>query len=69
MMLVVMGSNPGLRKLHPGYPADLARELGIRQNQLYKWREEIKRKGDAAFKASSPDEVQRNPGESLKTSC
>ena len=29
---------------------DLARELGIRQNQLYKWREEIKRKGDAAFK-------------------
>jgi transposase len=31
---------------------DLARELGIRQNQLYKWREEIKRKGDAAFKGS-----------------
>lgn len=29
---------------------ELARELGIRQNQLYKWREEIKQKGDAAFK-------------------
>jgi transposase len=31
---------------------ELARELGIRQNQLYKWREEIKQKGDAAFKKS-----------------
>jgi len=29
---------------------DLARELGVRQNQLYKWREEIQRKGDEAFK-------------------
>lgn len=29
---------------------DLARELGVRQNQLYKWREEIMRKGDTAFK-------------------
>jgi transposase len=28
---------------------DLARELGVRQNQLYKWREELKRKGDSAF--------------------
>jgi len=30
--------------------ADIARELGIRQNQLYKWREELLRKGDHAFK-------------------
>jgi transposase len=29
---------------------DVARELGVRQNQLYKWRAEIQRKGDAAFK-------------------
>ena len=29
---------------------DLARELGVRQNQLYKWREELKRKGEVAFK-------------------
>jgi transposase len=29
---------------------DVARELGVRQNQLYKWRDEIQRKGDAAFK-------------------
>lgn len=28
---------------------ELARELGIRQNQLYKWREDMKRKGEAAF--------------------
>lgn len=31
---------------------EIARELGIRQNQLYKWREELKRKGDAAFQGS-----------------
>ena len=31
---------------------ELARELGIRQNQLYKWREELQRKGDEAFKGS-----------------
>ena len=31
---------------------ELARELGVRQNQLYKWREELKRKGDSAFKGS-----------------
>jgi transposase len=44
---------------------DVARELGIRQNQLYKWREELKRKGDAAFRGpgrrpvSQDDEVTR----------
>jgi len=44
---------------------DVARELGIRQNQLYKWREEMKRKGDTAFRgpgrrpASQDDEVAR----------
>ena len=31
---------------------ELARELGVRQNQLYKWREELLKKGDAAFKGS-----------------
>jgi transposase len=29
--------------------ADLARELGIKRNQLYKWKEEIDAHGDAAF--------------------
>lgn len=28
----------------------VARELGVKQNQLYKWREELKLKGDDAFK-------------------
>lgn len=29
---------------------ELARELGVRQNQLYKWREQLLKKGDEAFK-------------------
>ena len=29
--------------------ADLARELGIKRNQLYKWKEVIDTHGDAAF--------------------
>jgi transposase len=29
--------------------ADLARELGIRRNQLYKWKDVVEQKGDEAF--------------------
>lgn len=29
--------------------AELARELGVRRNQLYKWKEQLTKKGDAAF--------------------
>lgn len=29
--------------------AELARELGVRRNQLYKWKEQLSKKGDAAF--------------------
>ena len=29
--------------------AQLARELGIRRNLLYKWRDQLSAKGDAAF--------------------
>lgn len=29
--------------------AEVSRELGIKRNQLYKWREELKAKGDNAF--------------------
>ena len=29
--------------------ADLARELGIKRNQLYKWKEEIDKHGEQAF--------------------
>ena len=28
---------------------DLARELGIKRNQLYKWKDEIEKHGEAAF--------------------
>ncbi len=31
---------------------DLARELGVRQNQLYKWRKQIHSKGTAAFQGA-----------------
>jgi transposase len=30
-------------------PAELAMELGIRRNQLYKWKEQLSVKGDEAF--------------------
>lgn len=30
--------------------AEIARELGLRRNQLYKWREQLQKKGDKAFK-------------------
>lgn len=29
--------------------AEIARELGLRRNQLYKWREQLQKKGDKAF--------------------
>jgi len=30
-------------------PAEIARQLGINRNQLYKWQEQIHAKGDDAF--------------------
>ena len=33
-------------------PAELARELGIRRNQLYKWKETVDRAGGGAFPGS-----------------
>ena len=40
-----------VRLLNEGKKAgtDLARELGIKRNQLYKWKEEIEAHGEAAF--------------------
>ena len=32
--------------------ADVARELGVRRNQLYKWQEMLRVKGDQAFPGS-----------------
>jgi len=46
------------------HPADLARELGIRRNQLYKWKEQLEKRGAKAFpgagrRTGSSDEVAR----------
>ena len=30
-------------------PAEIAMQLGIRRNQLYKWKEELAKSGEAAF--------------------
>lgn len=46
-------------------PSDLAVDLGIRRNQLYKWQAQIRKQGDAAFRgagrkpADPDDEVAR----------
>lgn len=45
--------------------ADLARELGIKRNQLYKWKEELEMHGEAAFpgqgrRASSESQAAEN---------
>jgi transposase len=46
-------------------PSDLAIDLGIRRNQLYKWQAQVRKHGDAAFQgpgrkpADPNDEVAR----------
>ena len=45
-------------------PSDLARELGVRRNQLYKWKDQLSRCGEQAFpgngrRKASSDEVTR----------
>jgi transposase len=45
-------------------PSDLARELGVRRNQLYKWKDQISRRGEKAFpghgrRSASSDEATR----------
>ena len=45
-------------------PSDLARELGVRRNQLYKWKEQLSRRGEKAVpghgrKIANSDEVTR----------
>jgi len=45
-------------------PTDLARELGIPRNRLYKWKEQLAKRGEGAFPGSgrgagSQDEVSR----------
>lgn len=45
-------------------PSNLARELGVRRNQLYKWKEQLSRRGEKAFpghgrRIAGNDEVTR----------
>lgn len=54
----------GLLETSKKLPSDLARELGVRRNQLYKWKEQLSRRGEQAFpghgrRRSSGDEVSR----------
>jgi transposase-like protein len=44
--------------------SDVARQLGVRRNQLYKWKEQMDKRGAAAFpgkgkRSSQGDEVSR----------
>lgn len=44
--------------------SDLARELGVRRNQLYKWKDQLGRRGEKAFpgpghRLENSDEVSR----------
>ena len=38
--------------------SEIARELGVRRNQLYKWQEEFKAKGDLAFRGQGRPKKQ-----------
>jgi transposase len=45
--------------------ADLARELGIRRNQLYKWKEEIDKRGEGAFPGKGRRPSTENQSEEI----
>jgi transposase len=40
--------------------ADIARELGIRRNMLYKWQEQLSDKGDNAFRGSGRKPIDKD---------
>jgi len=46
--------------------AQLARELGIKRNQLYKWKAEIDRHGEAAFPGKGRRPKQTSDTEALE---
>ncbi len=43
--------------------SELAAELGIRRNQLYKWKEQLENKGDKAFPAKPGRPLKENQSE------
>lgn len=40
--------------------ADIARELGIRRNMLYKWQDQLSSKGDEAFRGAGRKPADKN---------
>jgi transposase len=46
--------------------SQLARELGIRRNQLYKWQKEIESHGDGAFPGKGCRPIKQDETASLK---
>lgn len=44
-------------------PAEIAMELGIRRNQLYKWKEQLQAKGDQAFASNRGRPRKENQSE------
>jgi len=43
--------------------SELAAELGIRRNQLYKWKEQLENKGDKAFPSKQGRPLKENQNE------
>jgi transposase len=43
--------------------AEVATELGIRRNQLYKWKEQLESKGDVAFSSKKGRPLKENQSE------
>lgn len=44
-------------------PAEIAMELGIRRNQLYKWKEQLAQKGGSAFSGQRGRPAKENQSE------
>jgi transposase-like protein len=54
LRLLEQGNKPG---------AVLARELGVRRNQLYKWSREVQLRGEEAFKGPGRNAAKENVSE------
>ena len=44
-------------------PAEIARQLGIRRNQLYKWKDQLAMRGEAAFSGKRGRPTKAGQGE------
>ena len=55
-----------LMKLSDKPSSEIAAELGIRRNQLYKWKEQLDKKGDEAFPAKRGRPLKEDQSEETK---